>query len=168
MTSWHLAAGRRGVINVAYLLGTELCVFSAPRPPPKKKKSTLQNEDIHFSRWLPPLLPHSFSFWRGESERRYRRGRVAEKHLTPRAAVKKNRGCKRQWAGNCCGCKLGLYTTSYWTRQHIWRGWGGLEACVDLAETWQKVQIIQCLHKLLFVIFSDRMKKYKHFSPDFS
>lgn len=37
----------RWVINVAYLLGTELCVFFAP--PPKKKMSTFQNENIHFS-----------------------------------------------------------------------------------------------------------------------
>lgn len=48
------------VINVAYLLGTELCVFFAP--PPQKKMSTFQNENIHFSHWVSALQLPSFSF----------------------------------------------------------------------------------------------------------
>lgn len=56
-------SGVRRVINVAYLLGTELCVFSAlPLRLPQKKMSTFQNENIHFSHWVSPLLLHSFSF----------------------------------------------------------------------------------------------------------
>lgn len=50
----------RWVINVAYLLGTELGVFFAP--PPQKKMSTFQNENIHFSHWVSALHVHLFSF----------------------------------------------------------------------------------------------------------
>lgn len=67
----------RRVINVAYLLGTELCVFSVP----PKKMSTFQNENIHFSHWVSPLLLHSFSFSQRKERLVTRGDGEAEKHL---------------------------------------------------------------------------------------
>lgn len=67
------------VINVAYLLGTELCVFFAP--PPQKKMSTFQNENIHFSHRVSALHQHSFSFSQRKERLVTKGGYVTEKHL---------------------------------------------------------------------------------------
>lgn len=70
----------RWVINVAYLLGTELCVFFAP--PPQKKMSTFQNENIHFSHRVSALHQHSFSFSQRKKRLVTKGGYVAKEHLT--------------------------------------------------------------------------------------
>lgn len=69
----------RWVINVAYLLGTEMCVFFAP--PPQKKMSTFQNENIHFSHLVSALHQHSFSFSQRTARLVAKGGYVTEKHL---------------------------------------------------------------------------------------
>lgn len=70
----------RRVINVPYLLGTELCVFSAPHPP---KENVYFSECEHSFFSLGLTITATFIFFLPEEgEISYERGCVAEKHLT--------------------------------------------------------------------------------------
>lgn len=70
----------RRVINVAYLLGTELCVFFAP-PPLKENVNFPEWEHSFFSLGLTITATFIFLLPQ-EREISYERGCVAEKHLT--------------------------------------------------------------------------------------
>ncbi len=70
----------RRVINVAYLLGTELCVFSAP-PPQKENVDFPEWEHSFFSSGL--TITAAFIFFLPEDgEISYEKGCVAEERLT--------------------------------------------------------------------------------------
>lgn len=90
----------RRVINVAYLLGTELCVFSAP-PPPKENVDFPEWEHSFFSLSLGITATFIF-FLPEEGEISYERGCVAENHLTSLSLHSRafTRGYEMQWRRN--------------------------------------------------------------------
>lgn len=142
----------RRVINVAYLLGTELCVFSEcpPSPPPQKKMSTFQNKNIHFFFSLGLTITATFIFFLPEEgEISYERGCVARKaldvppfaftlsHLGIRGAAK-----KKTWL-NCHDNLLALLQIIVW-----W--WQGEK--IPLLWMWSWTFLICLFHVILLNI----------------